>query len=326
MSTTPGQPPAEKASDAPALRLRAITVACPLCGAQPGDLCTSHGGTRQRREDVHRIRARAAAETRLAVVDGRDALAFVVIRPAEEDPERIAVEASARGMGKAAAAYALRRTADQFDAVARAEGDEPIPYPAVEEPVDTFADTDETPEAAARRFARRLAAVERLCSGRPGYHTITVKALLTAMSEADDDQADETAPHPLSEAMRAAGRMAAEGAARGIRRAQQHPHPFGEAFAEFGRKLREAAEQAAANAQQAAEEEPATPAEGDQYIKREAPDEGRVVTVERVWTADDGHTAVAYEWRDDKPGQSFSACPLDVFHRTYAPATEPADQ
>lgn len=31
---------------------------------------------------------------------------------------------------------------------------------------------------------RRLAAVERLCSGRPGYHTVTVKELLTAMSEA----------------------------------------------------------------------------------------------------------------------------------------------
>lgn len=31
---------------------------------------------------------------------------------------------------------------------------------------------------------RRLAAVERLCSGRPGYHTVTVKQLLTAMSDA----------------------------------------------------------------------------------------------------------------------------------------------
>jgi hypothetical protein len=73
-------------------------------------------------------------------------------------------------------------------------------------------------------------------------------------------------------------------------------------------------------------EEPATPAEGDQYIKRADPDEGRVVTVERVWTAPDGHTAVAYQWTDDKPGQSFSACPLDVFRRTYRPATAPVDQ
>lgn len=76
--------------------------------------------------------AQAAAEQgeqptdRLAVLDGRDALAFVVIRPADEDPERIAVEASARGMSKAVAAYALRQTADEFDRAARAEGDEPI--------------------------------------------------------------------------------------------------------------------------------------------------------------------------------------------------------
>ncbi|MFJ8347658.1 hypothetical protein ACIQ9J_15040 [Streptomyces sp. NPDC094153] len=47
--------------------------------------------------------------------------------------------------------------------------------------------SEESPTDAARRFARRLAAVERLCSGRPGYHTITVKALLTAMGEADDE-------------------------------------------------------------------------------------------------------------------------------------------
>ncbi|MFB6424670.1 hypothetical protein ACFCXC_14940 [Streptomyces microflavus] len=46
----------------------------------------------------------------------------------------------------------------------------------------------EAPEDATRRFARRLHAVELLCSGRPGYHTITVKALLTAMGEADDEQ------------------------------------------------------------------------------------------------------------------------------------------
>ncbi|MGW3711368.1 hypothetical protein ACWDN6_14620 [Streptomyces albogriseolus] len=268
---------------------------------------------------------------RLAILDGRDALAFVVIRPAGDDPERITVEASARGMSKAVAAYALRQTADQFDRAARAEGDEPItaeeaaeeqqqrarqapaldraqpPAPqltgeqiteyaatirahafesaatiaeqvaaemreadgtwpeewssrdvrdavesaaeriraaaeqpadvvpahvlaafeqdatarqahaaAVEEPVDTFADTEETPEAAARRFARRLAAVERLCAGRPGYHTITVKALLTAMSNPDEDVTlvpyrgehgypegespaeQPTAPHPLT--------------------------------------------------------------------------------------------------------------------------------
>ncbi|MFZ3569936.1 hypothetical protein ACOKM5_23300 [Streptomyces sp. BH097] len=50
------------------------------------------------------------------------------------------------------------------------------------------ADGTEDAEATARRFARRLHAVERLCSGRPGYHTVTVKTLLTAMSEADEEQ------------------------------------------------------------------------------------------------------------------------------------------
>lgn len=48
--------------------------------------------------------------------------------------------------------------------------------------------SEERPEDAARRFARRLHAVEQLCSGHPGYHTITVKALLTAMSDADEER------------------------------------------------------------------------------------------------------------------------------------------
>lgn len=71
-------------------------------------------------------------ETRLAMVDGRDALAFVIIRPAGEtaDADRIAVEAGAHGMSKAATAYTLRHVADEFDKDAAAEGDEPIPYPA----------------------------------------------------------------------------------------------------------------------------------------------------------------------------------------------------
>ncbi|MGC0205246.1 hypothetical protein [Streptomyces levis] len=65
-------------------------------------------------------------ETRLTLVDGRDALATVVIRPHPDDPDAITVEANARGMSKAVAAYALRQTADEFDAAALAEGDEPI--------------------------------------------------------------------------------------------------------------------------------------------------------------------------------------------------------
>ncbi|MFD8687818.1 hypothetical protein [Streptomyces sp. NPDC059651] len=58
---------------------------------------------------------------------------------------------------------------------------------------------EENPDDAARRFARRLHAVEQLCSGRPGYHTVTVKALLTAMSDADDEAQQpetEAAPWP----------------------------------------------------------------------------------------------------------------------------------
>lgn len=54
-----------QADEMPALKMPAIAVACPMCGAQPGALCTSHSGTRPRRHDVHRARshARQAAET-----------------------------------------------------------------------------------------------------------------------------------------------------------------------------------------------------------------------------------------------------------------------
>lgn len=64
------------------------------------------------------------------------------------------------------------------------------------------------------------------------------------------------------------------------------------------------------------------PPVGARYVKRDGPDAGRVVTVTRVWVADDGHTAVAYSWRDDRPGQCGSACPLDVFERAYVPESE----
>ncbi|MFE7017697.1 hypothetical protein ACFVAQ_45850, partial [Streptomyces sp. NPDC057651] len=76
-------------------------------------------------------------EPRLAVVDGRDALAYVIVRPsdegASEDEQSVSVEAGSRGLSKAAAAYALRRVADQFDTAAEAEGDEPIPYGPADE-------------------------------------------------------------------------------------------------------------------------------------------------------------------------------------------------
>ncbi|MFF5642094.1 hypothetical protein ACFY8Q_07235 [[Kitasatospora] papulosa] len=64
-------------------------------------------------------------------------------------------------------------------------------------------------------------------------------------------------------------------------------------------------------------EEPAAPSVGDRYVKRAAPDAGRTVTVNRVWTADDRHTAVAYEWHDPRASYAGSACPLDVFTRAY---------
>lgn len=41
--------------------LPALAVACPSCGSAPGVLCTSHGGTRPRRHDVHQTRTAAFA-------------------------------------------------------------------------------------------------------------------------------------------------------------------------------------------------------------------------------------------------------------------------
>ncbi|MGW8762347.1 hypothetical protein ACWGN5_07590 [Streptomyces sp. NPDC055815] len=52
------------------------------------------------------------------------------------------------------------------------------------------ADMTEAPEDTVRRYARRLHAVEQLTAGRPSYHTVTVKQLLTAMSDADDEPTD----------------------------------------------------------------------------------------------------------------------------------------
>jgi hypothetical protein len=54
-------------------------------------------------------------ETKLAAIDGRDALAFVIIRPGGADGN-VSIEAAANGMSKAGAAYVLRHVADQFDA------------------------------------------------------------------------------------------------------------------------------------------------------------------------------------------------------------------
>ncbi|MCG7524919.1 hypothetical protein MHW47_10785 [Streptomyces sp. OfavH-34-F] len=44
------------AAAAPALALPAIRNPCPTCTARPGELCTSHGGTRIRPYNVHQAR------------------------------------------------------------------------------------------------------------------------------------------------------------------------------------------------------------------------------------------------------------------------------
>lgn len=42
--------------------LPARAVACDTCGAEPGDPCTSHSGTRIRWHDVHQTRTRSYAK------------------------------------------------------------------------------------------------------------------------------------------------------------------------------------------------------------------------------------------------------------------------
>ena len=59
------------------------------------------------------------------------------------------------------------------------------------------------------------------------------------------------------------------------------------------------------------------PAIGDHYDSRAG---GEPVTVTRLWTIPSGRTAVAFSWRDDKPGERGSALPLDSFNRAYLPA------
>lgn len=40
----------------------ALATSCPLCQSGPGVLCTSHSGTRVRRDDIHRARLAAHKE------------------------------------------------------------------------------------------------------------------------------------------------------------------------------------------------------------------------------------------------------------------------
>ncbi|MEV4174035.1 hypothetical protein [Nonomuraea sp. NPDC049709] len=53
----------------PARQLPQLAVACPTCHAATGDLCTSHGGTRPRRNDTHQTRTAAWREADLAQRD-----------------------------------------------------------------------------------------------------------------------------------------------------------------------------------------------------------------------------------------------------------------
>ncbi|WP_326700233.1 hypothetical protein OG909_24870 [Streptomyces sp. NBC_01754] len=52
-------------------RFPALAVACPACGSQPGQLCTSHQGTRVRRNDVHQARTAAHVGAQLATTTPR---------------------------------------------------------------------------------------------------------------------------------------------------------------------------------------------------------------------------------------------------------------
>lgn len=49
----------ETASQPPAAELPQLAAPCPTCHAPAGALCTSHGGTRQRRHNTHRARTAA---------------------------------------------------------------------------------------------------------------------------------------------------------------------------------------------------------------------------------------------------------------------------
>lgn len=54
-------------------------------------------------------------ETTMTAIDGRDALAFVILRPGT-DNQHVVMEAGAKGISKGQAARALRQIADMWDA------------------------------------------------------------------------------------------------------------------------------------------------------------------------------------------------------------------
>jgi hypothetical protein len=61
-------------------------------------------------------------ETTMTAIDGRDALAYVILRPGP-DNARVMAEAGARGISKQQAAAALRQIADMWDAETK-DGDD----------------------------------------------------------------------------------------------------------------------------------------------------------------------------------------------------------
>ncbi|MFD8611053.1 hypothetical protein [Streptomyces sp. NPDC059631] len=152
-----------------------------------------------------------APADRLALIDARDAHAFVIIRPALTDPDNVMIEAGSRGMSRAAAAYALRQTADRFDEKARAEGDEPIPYPAVD-PAPAAAPSTAT--AVLYEAMRRIANAEQdheLDPGRGDSRSI----IRTLLAEVEAQQPAAAEESPADAARRLAEQITTLGKARG---------------------------------------------------------------------------------------------------------------
>ncbi|GHC44333.1 MULTISPECIES: hypothetical protein [Streptomyces rochei group] len=364
------------------------------CGAArdvlPCVLNADHGG--QFHEDVNGYRWPTAAAMRQAAEDLRPSglaalLAHVAANlpdddqaPAERkpsavvtlsptaDPDEITLAAESHGMNPARVAYGLRLAADEFDHRARAQGDEPIPYPTTAKNVDAdlvpyhgehgYPEGEEPthqgphPEHGGLETHR---GTRENCTG-PDCGPVDTRRYWIAVDVPTDDVDDHLDDALTHAADRAAAVLQEEHGyeATAWRAAEQSPapgwtltpdtlntflrslvneldydlHKSWESNEETGeddypKLVVEAGKMLDAITAPAAEE-PRTPTVGDRYVKRDAPDAGRIVTVDRVWTADDGHTAIAYEWRDDKPGQCRSACPLDVFHRTYE-AQQPAN-
>lgn len=213
--------------------------------------------------------------------------ARVMLRLGDTDDE-ITVEADSSGMNPAAVAFGLRNAADEFDNRARAQGIEPMPDRA-DHAVRLYAKAaierdDFRTEAATLRA--RVAELEQ----RDAWLTILEAAGVDSWSgmehaismrnaEDQDDDADDDDQDDEDD----------DGPCDGY-----------------------------TDDDQAEPEQPAMPAVGDRYVKRDEPDAGRIVTVSRVWNppAQD-QPAIAYDWTDDKPGQCGSACRLDMFRRAY---------